>query len=325
MHALLIVSGLLLVLGTGSLALTLLRWLDDWAQRRDVQVLVLAMPVVSLGLGVAVLSHFASQPCFRNAPRWDALVGVGLPLSMGAVVLVALGLGITRLVLIGRLLLRGAVPADGALQTLADGLAARLGTSRARVLLTTRAQPLALTAGVWRPRIVLSLWMIEHLDARELEAVLAHELGHIARRDYLMIWLATMLRDAFCYLPTSRVAYRLLQSEKELACDDLAVRVTHRPLGLASALAKVWSQATTRPALAAVPRIAQLLTGADEVIEGRITRLMTYSPRDDVRARARLISLGLSLVALVGLLVLEGLSVALQTLPIGCAHLAWLG
>ncbi len=83
-------------------------------------------------------------------------------------------------------------------------------------------------------------WMIEHLDRRELEAVLAHELEHAARHDSLVIWFATVLRDAFFYLPTSRVAYHQLQHEKELACDDLAVGVTHWPLALASALAKAW-------------------------------------------------------------------------------------
>ena len=56
----------------------------------------------------------------------------------------------------------------------------------------------------------------------------------------LVIWFATVLRDAFFYLPTSRVAYHQLQHEKELACDDLAVGVTHWPLALASALAKAW-------------------------------------------------------------------------------------
>src|SRR5439155_7584396 len=99
---------------------------------------------------------------------------------------------------------------------------------------------------------------------------LAHELGHVARRDYLVIWLATVLRDAFCYLPTSWAAYRQLQREKELACDDLAVAATNRPLALASALAKVWQQAVSAPTLATV----QPFMEASEAIEGRIERLL---------------------------------------------------
>ena len=52
------------------------------------------------------------------------------------------------------------------------------------------------------------------------------------------MWLATVLRDAFFYLPTSWAAYRQLSHEKELICDDLAIGSTHRPLALASALAR---------------------------------------------------------------------------------------
>ncbi|GHO95812.1 hypothetical protein KSF_058600 [Reticulibacter mediterranei] len=53
-----------------------------------------------------------------------------------------------------------------------------------------------------------------------------HELEHVARRDYLIMFLATVLRDAFFYMPTSWIAYRQLQREKELVCDDLTVGVT---------------------------------------------------------------------------------------------------
>ena len=88
--------------------------------------------------------------------------------------------------------------------------------------------------------MLISTWMVDHLDQQELEAVLMHELVHVHRCDYLLNWIALLLRDAFFYLPTSRIAYRQLQHEKELACDDLVVQATKRPLALASALTKVW-------------------------------------------------------------------------------------
>ena len=88
--------------------------------------------------------------------------------------------------------------------------------------------------------MLLSTWMVDHLDQQELEAVLMHELVHVRRRDYLLNWVALLLRDAFFYLPTSRIAYRQLHYEKELASDDLVAQSTKRPLALASALTKVW-------------------------------------------------------------------------------------
>src|SRR5207237_9461510 len=124
------------------------------------------------------------------------------------------------------------------LQTFADNLAQRLGATRSRVLLYVYDRPLALTCGLFRPTVLLSTWMVQHRDRRELEAVLAHELEHVARRDYLVIWLATMLRDAFFSLPTSWALSRQHQQEQELVCNGPPRRGTSRPPALASALAQ---------------------------------------------------------------------------------------
>ncbi len=169
-----------------------------------------------------------------------------------------------------------------------------------------------------RSRILLSTWMIAHLDRGELEAVLAHELSHVARRDYLMIWLATVLRDAFWYLPTSWAAYRQLQHEKELACDDLAVAMTKRRLALASALAKVWQQVIEEPHVG----VAQPLVGAAGSIEGRITRLLAPSDPTANLPSSRIVTLCVGVAALAGLVVLQATNVALMLVPMGCGPMA---
>ena len=79
--------------------------------------------------------------------------------------------------------------------------------------------------------MLLSTWMVDHLDQQELEAVLMHELVHAHRRDYLLNWVALLLRDAFFYLPTSRIAYRQLHYEKELASDESGGTVNEAPAG----------------------------------------------------------------------------------------------
>jgi Zn-dependent protease with chaperone function len=59
--------------------------------------------------------------------------------------------------------------------------------------------------------------MVHTLDTQELETVLAHELAHHARRDSRITWWALLLRDAFCYLPTSRlIPFRNLTSNIEM-------------------------------------------------------------------------------------------------------------
>ncbi len=278
MHTLLTLSSLLLVLFGSLLLLSSLHSLHDWSQRRIVQLSVLAMPSVILGLGMSGWHHFVCHICFVSAPLWDILLGAAIPVVMTGIALGAIVLGLLRLFLMSRVVRRNTLFVQPDIQTRADELGQRLHVRRARVFLRFYDQPLAFTCGIFRPMIVLSTWMVEHLDQREIEAVLAHEMEHVARHDYLVVWLSMILRDAFFYVPTCHIAYRQLQHEKELACDDLAVRTTRRPLALASALAKVWQNVVTGPTLLAVFGSAQSLVKGEEFTHRRIERLLSVSP-----------------------------------------------
>jgi beta-lactamase regulating signal transducer with metallopeptidase domain len=309
MHILLGLSSLLLVVLSSALALWSLRAHDGWGRRRELQLIVLASPLVGLGVSLGALYHFSGQVCFQDAPAWDYFVGLGLPLLLAIVALAGLGLGLVRLALMLWLVARSGLPADAELQACADRLAARLGVPTVPILLRPLDSPLALNLGLIRPRVLLSTWMIEHLDMRELEAVLAHELGHTAQRDYPLIWLATVLRDAFFYLPTSWAAHRRLKREKELACDELAVATTRRPLALASALVKVW-----QPSLAGLT-LAQPLVETDSSVETRIQRLMSRPQAGATWTRPRVWGLA---VAMAGLLIVQAANLAVMLAPMGC-------
>lgn len=324
MHTLLGLSSVLWVILGGYLTLAVLLRVSSWSQRRGGQLLALMVPLVSLGLGIGDLHHFMGRACLSRAPSWDALLGMALPLGMLLLTLGAFGLGLLRVFLMARAVTHSGIPAGPKLQALADDLAERLGAVRPRVLLRFSDRPLACTSGLFRPTVLLSTWMVEQLDRRELEAVLAHELEHVARRDYLVVWLATVLRDAFFYLPTSWAAYRQLQQEKELACDDLAVAATHRPLALASALGKVWQHGVEGHALTRFG-IAQSLTAVSESINGRIERLLTTPKPAASTASPHAAFFRFSIPALVGLLLLEAVNVTLILALMGCGPALLLG
>lgn len=322
MHPLFGLSSLLPVVLTTCLVLLSLRRINDWSRRRDLQLLILAAPVLSLSLALGGLHHFAGRMCFLGAPPWDYTLGLVLPIGMGLIALGALGLGLVQIVLMHKVIACKGTPAVPELQRDAERLAVQLGTSRPRVLLCTYDRPLALTFGLRRPTFLLSSWILGHLDRGEMEAVLVHELGHVAHRDYPVVWLATILRDAFFYLPTSRAAYRRLQQEKELACDDLAVGATKRPLALASALAKVWQQTVDRAALGG----AQPLTEKGAASEGRIERLLAASPLAVAgRPLSRLVLLSVGALSLIGLLAFEAVRVTILLTAMGCGPTSILG
>jgi hypothetical protein len=266
---------------------------------------------------MSVLHHLPDCACLSQPLSWNFLFGVAVPLSMGVVAFGALTLGVARLGLMAEMLRRlDAVP-DPALQLLADELMGRPPTPTCRILLRVYDRPLAFTCGVFRPTVLLSTWMLEHLDCLELEAVLVHELEHAARRDYLMVWLATVLRDAFFYLPTSRAAYLQLTREKELACDDAVVGRTQRPLALASALAKVLLHAIEEPHFARF-RSAQPLAHGEEVVNGRIERLLEPSRLAVNVTGMGQVGLSPNPPALLGLLMLEGVNLSALLALMGC-------
>ncbi len=315
MHVLLILLSLLLVVLGIYATLGVLRAVECWRRRRRLELLVLAAPAASLGVGAIELYHFMGRVCFLSAPPWDDTLSIAVPAAIGLVVLGAVVVGVIRLGLLSWTVTRRTTLACPDIQGLAERLAHHLGAPRPRVRLFASTRPLALSCGLRRPTVLLSTWMVDHMDAQEMESVLAHELAHAAHQDYPVVWLATVLRDAFFYLPTSRAAYRQLQTDKELASDDLAVSVTQRPLALASALAKVWQQALGGAALGA----AQAFVEEGRCVERRIERLLEGKKRSPIAApsRAGVVSIGAS--ALIGLLALQagGLMVMLLD-PMSC-------
>jgi Zn-dependent protease with chaperone function len=234
------------------------------------QLLVLITPLVSLIVMLGGLQHVFNQDCALNTPIWDATLNVITLLLVGGNMVGALGLGLGRLVLMKRVMKQQEVIADPALQALVDHLAHQRGLPQLCLQLVPSNRPVAVLYGIRRPTMLLSTWMIDHLDQQELEAVLMHELIHVCRRDYLLNWVALLLRDAFFYLPTSRIAYRQFHYEKELASDDLVAQSTKRPLALASALTKVWLSLVDDTS----SHLVQTLLGREESIADRVDRLL---------------------------------------------------
>jgi Zn-dependent protease with chaperone function len=316
MPFLVVLASLLLVTLLGDAALR-----ASWANRfPQLPLAVLAAPLASLGLGVWMLAAFGRSVCWLGAPPWDELLDMAVPVGMGLLAAAALALALVRMCLLWRLTARRSLPVPAALQASLHDVAHRFGLAPPILLLTTAQGPQALVCG-WlggRPRLLLSTWMAGRLDVWELEGVLAHELAHLARRDHALVWLVVLLRDAFWYLPSSRAAFRQFQHHQEIACDDLAVSVTSRPLALASALAKVW-QAALSPRRIPVTGVG--LAGASTDVEGRIRRLMEgvqptvgYSRRP----QGPLVRVGGAAAAVLGL---QSMNLALLLVPMGCGSL----
>jgi Zn-dependent protease with chaperone function len=105
---------------------------------------------------------------------------------------------------------------------------------------TVVADPEVLVAvtGFGRPRVLISDTALEAFDADELAASLAHERGHLRRGHRLVLRLGALLRAFGRPLPGTSAAERGLCLQLEREADAFAVRETHDPLALASAICK---------------------------------------------------------------------------------------
>jgi hypothetical protein len=65
--------------------------------------------------------------------------------------------------------------------------------------------------------------LLNGLSATEVEAVLAHELAHVKRRDYLVNFLQSFIEIIFFFNPAVMWVCYLIKIEREHCCDDLAI------------------------------------------------------------------------------------------------------
>jgi beta-lactamase regulating signal transducer with metallopeptidase domain len=141
-------------------------------------------------------------------------------------------------------------PEDGPIAATVARLAARIGVRRSvAVCLSMRTDGPA-TLGLLRPVILLPPAVALGVTPQQLEALLAHELAHIRRHDYLINLLQMLVETLFFYHPAIWWASRRIRVERELCCDDIAVDACGDAVSYAQALTTVARMQISRPGLA---------------------------------------------------------------------------
>jgi hypothetical protein len=87
--------------------------------------------------------------------------------------------------------------------------------------------------------ILLPIPAFETLASADAESVLAHELAHVRRGDFLANGVQTVVEILFFFHPAVRWLSRTVRDERELCCDDDAVQATGSRIVYARALAQL--------------------------------------------------------------------------------------
>ncbi|HYE15008.1 MAG TPA: M56 family metallopeptidase [Pyrinomonadaceae bacterium] len=186
---------------------------------------------------------------------------------------------------------RSARPVAEHVTELLARVSGRLRVSRTVRLCQSVLVEVPTVVGHLRPVILIPASALTGLTPAQLEAVLAHELAHVRRHDYVVNLLQTAAETLLFYHPAVWWVSRRARVEREHACDDAAVQATGDVLLYARALAELEQ---LRAACATTPALALAADGGS--LMHRIQRLVR--PRAAAKTRTPLTALALLLVTL---------------------------
>jgi len=134
--------------------------------------------------------------------------------------------------------------ADASLQRRVDRLARRLGMGRSVRLLESPGLRTPVAFGIFWPAIALPPRFFEDFDEHGQEAMLAHEMAHLAARDPAWLLVADLLCAALWWQPPAWWLRRRLQNAGEAAADEASLLVPDGPGSLAACLVEMGRRLT---------------------------------------------------------------------------------
>jgi len=208
-------------------------------------------------------------------------------------------------------------------------LARRLGQSKPVALLESAIVRVPLTIGWLKPVILLPVGLVNQLSVAEVEALLAHELAHIARRDWLFNLLQAFIEALFYYHPVVWWLSATVRRERENSCDDTALSLTGNRLAYAKALLQVQEMAKARgkaPVLALSAAGAAPLLRRRPMLLERIQRILNQQhKKSQLMEKFIATALLAALVALWGAQPRQTAQLTDALSQIASAPLAWIG
>ena len=229
-----------------------------------------------------------------QADGWRDILQGNLSWVVGAWALCAAALAL-RMVLgllwIGRAARRDSGNAQW--QARLDRLAHGFGIARGVRLQVVDGLASPVTAGWWKPVVLVPASLVSGMPPQLLEALLAHELAHVRRCDYLVNLVQSVIETLLFYHPAVWWISHRIRVEREHIADDLAARRIGEPRRLALALSELEKLQFSNN------KLAMAANGGD--LMQRIKRLVRPTP--DMQAlnwKAAIPVLGLAATMLVG-------------------------
>ena len=136
-----------------------------------------------------------------------------------------------------------------------------------------------MVVGVFQTTIVLPASMMTSLSPDHWEAILAHELAHIRRHDFVWNLVQVVIETMLFFNPAVWWMGRQVRQQREFCCDDMSSISAGREFALAEGLAILLGQLEAKP-----PTIVVAATGETDRIALRRVRRLLAKKRNEPRS-----------------------------------------
>ena len=234
-----------------------------------------SLSLVSADGGVPVAAGVVErlrQPIIENTRAWRGQLQPWLP---GIVALWSLGTALfaLRMALGLAWVARAARPGHGRThpcwQAQLDALAERMALPRRVLLRVVDGLDGPVVARIWRPVVIVPAALVARLPADLLEALLAHELAHVRRHDYLVNLVQSLVEALLFYHPVVWWLSRRIRIEREQIADDIAAQALGEPRRLALALHELAQFRAPTPRLAPAAHGGLLMSRIQRLVRPR--------------------------------------------------------
>ena len=167
-------------------------------------------------------------------------------------------------------------------------------------LLESALVKVPMVIGWMKPAILLPIGALNALSPQQVEAILAHELAHIKRHDYLLNLIRSLVEVLFYFNPAVWWLSAQIRTEREHCCDDMALEVCGDSLSYVRALVAL-QELSQRPGIG----LAMTFVRSKPELLNRVRRILNQ-PKDKSDLMEKLIITCLLLLTLSFTLVSAG-------------------
>jgi bla regulator protein blaR1 len=175
---------------------------------------------------------------------------------------------------------------DEKLTQMMHELKAKMNISQQVSVRVSTLVTLPMIMGVLKPVILIPMSIVTGFSEEQLATILAHELAHLKRRDFLFNGLQSVLDVLYFFHPAMWLLSAQIRKERENCCDDMALQVSGNRILLAKTLVQLQEGASA-------PQLAMAFGKKKYTLLERVQRIVGVHQPKNLTKESLILVLGL--------------------------------